>query len=261
MLNKELEICLNIIKETNKLVLDIYNSSDLAVEIKEDNSPVTKADKLADKIIVQTLTEHFPLDGFLSEESVDDKSRLNKSRVWIIDPIDGTKEYVAHTGEFTINIGLVLDHIPIFGIISIPVTGEIYYAIKNEGAFYLKDIDSKPQRIFANKKLNGLTALTSRFHNNEYEKDFLLRHHDVISSSKAVGSTIKGCLIASGKAEISYRHSSNTKEWDTCAMQIIVEEAGGHLLKFDKTPIRYNRDDVYNKDGYLIINRIENFLL
>ncbi len=261
MLNKELEVCLTIIKKTNRLVIDIYNSSDLEVEIKEDNSPVTKADKLADKIIVQSLKEHFPLDGYLSEESVDDKSRLKKSRVWIIDPIDGTKEYVAHTGEFTINIGLVEDHVPIFGMISIPVTGEIYYAIKDEGAFYLKDINSSPQRIFVNQKMSDLIALTSRFHNNEYEKDFLLRHRDVISSYKPVGSTIKGCLIASGKAEISYRHSSNTKEWDTCAMQIIVEEAGGYLLKFNKRPIRYNRDNVYNKDGYLIINRIENFLL
>ncbi len=261
MLNKELEVALNIIKEANKLVLDIYNSSDLDVEIKEDNSPVTKADKLADKLICSTFRKYFPDDGILSEESIDDKTRLDKSRVWIIDPIDGTKEYVAHTGDFTINIALAKNHIAYLGVISIPVTGEIYYAIKGEGSFYLKDSLAKPIRIHCNDKIDDLTVLVSRFHSNSIEQAMIEKHSDVIKHQKVVGATIKGCLIASGLAELSYRFSSNTKEWDTCAMQIIVEEAGGAILKFDKTPIRYNREDVYNKDGYLIINRIENFLL
>ena len=260
MLNKELDIALNIIKEANKLVLDIYNSS-FDVEIKEDNSPVTQADKEADKLIVSSLKKYFPDDGFLSEESLDDKSRLNKSRVWIIDPVDGTKEFVAHTGDFTINIALSIDHVASLGVIAIPVTGEIYFAVKGMGSFYLKDKDSKPIRIHSNDKINDLTTLVSRFHSNEIEQEMIKKHNDVIRHQKVVGATIKGCLIAQGFAEMSYRFSSNTKEWDTCAMQVIVEEAGGYILKFDKTPIRYNREDVYNKDGYLIINRIENFLL
>ncbi len=261
MLNKELDIALNIIKEANKLVLDIYNSSSFDVEIKEDNSPVTQADKEADKLIVSSLKKYFPDDGFLSEESLDDKSRLNKSRVWIIDPVDGTKEFVAHTGDFTINIALSIDHVASLGVIAIPVTGEIYFAVKGMGSFYLKDKDSKPIRIHCNDKINDLTTLVSRFHSNEIEQEMIKKHNDVIKHQKVVGATIKGCLIAQGFAEMSYRFSSNTKEWDTCAMQVIVEEAGGYILKFDKTPIRYNREDVYNKDGYLIINRIENFLL
>ena len=260
MLNKELDVALNIIKEASKLVLDIYNSS-FDVEIKEDNSPVTKADKEADKLIVSSLKKYFPDDGFLSEESLDDKSRLNKSRVWIIDPVDGTKEFVAHTGDFTINIALSIDHVASLGVIAIPVTGEIYFAVKGMGSFYLKDKDSKPIRIHCNDKINDLTTLVSRFHSNEIEQEMIKKHNDVIKHQKVVGATIKGCLIAQGFAEMSYRFSSNTKEWDTCAMQVIVEEAGGYILKFDKTPIRYNREDVYNKDGYLIINRIENFLL
>ena len=261
MLNKELDVALNIIKEASKLVLDIYNSSSFDVEIKEDNSPVTKADKEADKLIVSSLKKYFPDDGFLSEESLDDKSRLNKSRVWIIDPVDGTKEFVAHTGDFTINIALSIDHVASFGVIAIPVTGEIYFAVKEMGSYYLKDKDSKPIRIHCNDKINDLTTLVSRFHCNEIEQEMIKKHNDVIKHQKVVGATIKGCLIAQGLAEMSYRFSSNTKEWDTCAMQVIVEEAGGYILKFDKTPIRYNRQDVYNKDGYLIINRIENFLL
>ncbi len=227
MLNKELDIALNIIKEANKLVLDIYNSSSFDVEIKEDNSPVTKADKEADKLIVSSLKKYFPDDGFLSEESLDDKSRLNKSRVWIIDPVDGTKEFVAHTGDFTINIALSIDHVASLGVIAIPVTGEIYYAVKGMGSFYLKDKDSKPLRIHCNDKISDLTALVSRFHSNETEQEMIKKHCDVIKHQKVVGATIKGCLIAQGLAEMSYRFSSNTKEWDTCAMQVIVEEAGG----------------------------------
>lgn len=141
----------------------------------------------------------------------------------------------------------------------IPVTGEIFYATKNGGAFYLNG--DLPVKIHCNSKLNDLTALVSRFHTNETEKAMLDKHSDVIKHRKTIGATIKGCLIAKGEAEISYRFSSNTKEWDTCAMQCIVEEAGGFLLKFDGTPIVYNREDVYNKDGYVICNRKENFLL
>ena len=91
--------------------------------------------------------------------------------------------------------------------------------------------------------------------------DMIAKHSDVIKHQRKVGATIKGCLIASGQAEMSYRFSSNTKEWDTCAMQAVVENAGGFILKFDGTPIHYNREDVYNKDGYIICNRKENFLL
>jgi len=91
--------------------------------------------------------------------------------------------------------------------------------------------------------------------------DMIKKHSYVIKHQVKMGATLKGCAIAKGEAEISYRFSSNTKEWDTCAMQILVEEAGGFLLKFDGTPIRYNREDVYNRDGYIICNRKENFLL
>ena len=261
MLNKELEIAIKASIEASKVIMDVYNSNDLGVEIKDDNSPVTKADKAADKLIRGLLSSAFPEYGLLTEESVDDPSRLDKDYVFIVDPIDGTKEYVAHSGEFTVNIGLSYKHVAVMGIIMIPVTGEIYYAVKGQGAFYLKDKDAKPVRIKCNDKTTDLTTLVSRFHSNETEQNMIKKHSDVIKHQRVVGATIKGCIIAKGEAEMSYRFSSNTKEWDTCAMQAIVEEAGGHILKFDGEPIRYNRVDVYNKDGYVIVNRKENFLL
>ena len=261
MYKRELEVALNAVNSVRELILDIYNSSDMGVEIKEDNSPVTKADKAADKKIREILSTAFPLYSLLTEESVDDKSRLKNDYVWIVDPIDGTKDFVAKNGEFSVNIGLSYKHKAVLGVILIPVTGEIYYGVYKQGSFYLKDKDAKPVRIHCNNKIKDVTTLVSNFHSNQTEMDMIKKHSDIIKYQKKMGATLKGCAIARGDAEMSYRFSSNTKEWDTCAMQIIVEEAGGYLLKFDGTPIRYNREDVYNKDGYIICNRKENFLL
>lgn len=261
MYNKELNISLIAAIKASKAIMDVYKSNDLGVEIKFDNSPVTKADKAADKIIRDILSEAFPNYALLTEESVDNLNRLNNDYVFIVDPVDGTKDFVAHNDQFTINIGLSYKHEAVMGVIMIPVTNEIYYATKDGGAFYLKDENSKPIRIHVNDKTKDLTVLMSNFHTNEKELNLIKKHSDVISTMKHVGATIKACLIASGKAELSYRLSDGTKEWDTCAMQILLEEAGGYLLKLDGTPIRYNREDVYNRGGYLLINNKKNFLL
>ena len=261
MYEQELKVALNAVNSVRELILDIYNSADLGVEIKEDNSPVTKADKAADKKIREILSTAFPLYSLLTEESVDDKSRLDNDYVWIVDPIDGTKDFVAKNDQFTVNIGLAYKHKAVLGVILIPVTGEIYYAVEGLGAYYLKDKNATAERIRCNNKVSDVTTLVSNFHSNQTEMDMIKKHSDIIKHQKKVGATIKGCLIARGDAEMSYRFSSNTKEWDTCAMQILVEEAGGYLLKFDGTPIRYNREDVYNKDGYIICNVRQNFLL
>ena len=257
----ELEVALNAVNSVRNLILDIYNSNDLGVEIKEDNSPVTRADKVADKKIREILSTAFPLYSLLTEESVDDKSRLQNDYVWIVDPIDGTKDFVAKNDQFTVNIGLSYKHKAVLGVILIPVSGEIYYAAEGLGAFYLKDKNATPVKIHCNNKVRDVTTLVSNFHSNQTEMDMIEKHKDIIKHQLKVGATIKGCLIARGDAEMSYRFSSNTKEWDTCAMQVLVEQAGGYLLRFDGEPIRYNREDVYNRDGYIICNVKENFLL
>ena len=121
--------------------------------------------------------------------------------------------------------------------------------------------DGKTIQIHCNSKTNDLTTLVSRFHSNEEEQATIRKHSDRIKHQKIIGASIKGCIIAKGEAEMSYRFSSNTKEWDTCAMQAIVEQAGGLILKFDGEPIHYNREDVYNRGGYVICNCRENFLI
>lgn len=256
------ELLRRMIEAANKAktaILDVYTSADFHVEIKEDNSPVTDADIRSNEIIVNHLKEYFPNVAFLTEESVDDKARLENDEVFIIDPLDGTKDFVARNGQFTINIAYAYKHVATIGVILIPMRDELFYAVKNKGAFVVKN--GQTEQIHASKKTSDLRCYTSNFHMGQKEKEMLEKHKDKISKAESLGSSIKGCYIALGLGEISYRFSSNTKEWDTAAMQVIVEESGAHILKFDGTPIRYNRDDVYNRDGYVICNLKENFLL
>ena len=239
-------------------ILQIYNS-DFDVEIKEDESPVTLADKNADKVIREHLHAKFPTYAFLTEESEDDPSRLNNDFVWIVDPVDGTKDFVARDGGFTTNIALAYKHEAVVGVVVVPLTGEIYYAAKGMGAFYQKD--GVVTRIHVNDKLDNLTCYRSVFHSKQNEEDMIKKHSDKIKVIEKWGSALKPCRIAQGLGEITYRLSDGTKEWDTAASQVIVEQAGGIFLDTKGNRIMYNREDVYNRIGYVICNRIENFLL
>ena len=239
-------------------ILQIYNS-DFDVEIKEDESPVTLADKNADKVIREHLHAKFPAYAFLTEESEDDPSRLNNDFVWIVDPVDGTKDFVARDGGFTTNIALAYKHEAVVGVVVVPLTGEIYYAAKGMGAFYQKD--GVVTKIHVNDKLDNLTCYRSVFHSKQNEEDMIKKHSDKIKVIEKWGSALKPCRIAQGLGEITYRLSDGTKEWDTAASQVIVEQAGGIFLDTKGNRIMYNREDVYNRIGYVICNRIENFLL
>ena len=258
MWEKELEAAIEAGVKAIDGILKIYNS-DFSVEIKDDNSPVTLADKNADEVIRKHLHAAFPDYAFLTEESVDDLSRLNNDYVWIVDPVDGTKDFVARRGEFTTNIALSYKHEAVVGVVVIPLTGEIFFAAKGLGAFYRKGGVTKP--IHVNDKIDGLTIYRSVFHSNKYEDEVYEKYKDKILTVERRGSSLKACYIACGRGELSYRFTEGTKEWDTAASQVIVEQAGGLFLTFEKKRMMYNREDVHNHGGYIICNRIENFLL
>jgi 3'(2'), 5'-bisphosphate nucleotidase len=241
-----------------KVIMDIYTSG-FVIEHKLDTSPVTNADIQADKLIRRVLKEVFPHIGFLTEESTDDFSRLHMKDVWLVDPIDGTKDFIEKNGEFTVNIALVHDHQVVAGVIFAPALNTYYYAAKGQGAYVVRGSDTS--RIHVNSKTEDLTALTSRFHFHEKEKQVIEKHHDKIKHIQTVGSALKACHIAEGLAEISYRLTAGTKEWDTAASDILITEAGGYFLKPTKEKYHYNRQDVRNLDGYLIVNHMDNFLL
>ena len=241
-----------------KGILEIYNTN-FDVEIKDDNSPVTLADKNADKVIREYLHNKYPEYAFLTEESTDNKERLNNDYVWIVDPVDGTKDFVARDGGFTTNIALAYKHEAVVGVVVVPLTGEIYYAAKGLGAFYRHQGITK--RIHVNDKLDNLIVYKSVFHSTKQEEVMYEKYKDKIAKIEKWGSALKPCRIAQGLGELSYRLTDGTKEWDTAASQVIVEEAGGIFLDTKGKRIMYNREDVHNRIGYVICNRKENFLL
>jgi len=255
MYKDELKEALEAAKIASKKILEIYHTN-FNVEIKSDDSPVTEADKKADVLIRKHLGKAFPKYAFLTEESIDDGKRLLNDYVWIIDPLDGTSDFVNKDGEFTVNIALCYKHEIVVGVVAIPCSGDIYYASKGDGAFVIRNGIST--KICVNKKLDDLTFLVSHFHNTEKVMDVAKRHQDKIKHIEKIGSSIKACLIAEGKAEIYLKFDDNTKEWDTAAFQLIVEEAGGVMQKHNGEKIIYNREDVYNRNGFIIANRKEN---
>lgn len=259
MWEKELKAAIEAGEKAKIKVMEIYEKG-FDVEIKEDDSPVTIADKTADKIIRDYLKSLFPKYAFLTEESEDNKERLKNDYVWIIDPIDGTKDFVAKDGQFTINIALAYKHEVVVGVVIAPAIDEMYFASKGNGAFYQK-VGQKPVKIHVNDKIDDLTVLTSVFHFNKEEAALIEKHSDRIKHIMKKGSSLKPCAIAHGLAEITYRMSPNTKEWDTAACQMVVEEAGGLFVEPDGKRILYNREDVYNRNGYIVTNRKENILL
>ena len=258
MYSKELNAAIEAALRAKDEILKVYHQS-FEVEIKEDDSPVTIADKRADEIIRAYLSSIFPTHAFLTEESEDNLDRLNNDYVWIVDPVDGTKDFIAKDDEFTTNIALAYKHEIVVGVICVPAKDELYFASKDSGAFFLKD--GVKTQIFANQKTDNLTCLTSVFHMNKEEEDLIEKHKDKICYVSKAGSSLKACYIASGKAELSYRMSPNTKEWDTAASEIIISESGAVMVKPDLVKMTYNRKDVYNREGYIIANIIENVLL
>ena len=256
MWEKELEAAIEAGLLAKKKIMEIY-AQHFDVEIKSDNSPVTIADKSADEIIRNYLHEKFPDHAFLTEESTDNLDRLKNDFVWIVDPVDGTKDFVAKDGQFTTNIALAYKHELVVGVVVAPAIDELYFASKGNGAFYQK-LGQKPVKIHVNDKLNDLTMLTSVFHFTADEEAFIEAHKDRIKHVMKKGSSLKPCAIAHGLAEITFRSSPNTKEWDTAACQIVVEEAGGLFIEPNGNRITYNREDVYNRNGYIVVNRKEN---
>lgn len=259
MFERELEVMLKAAKEAREVIMNYYNKG-FHVEIKSDNSPVTEADKKSDSLIRKILKDEFPSYAFLTEESNDDLTRLSNDFVFIVDPVDGTKDFVAKDDMFTTNIALAYKGKVVVGVVAIPAKNEYYFALKGNGSFKIES-NGTVKKICVNDKTSDLTVLKSVFHENEKEKATIEKYKSKISKVEKVGSSIKACRIAEGSAEITYRFADGTKERDTAAFQCIVEEAGGLVIKFNKEPLTYNKKDVYNHDGYIVLNRIENFLI
>lgn len=258
MWEKQLAVAIKAGELAKRAILEIYKTR-FKVEIKKDKSPVTAADKKADKIISEYLKEAYPEYAILSEESKDDKSRLSNDNVWVIDPLDGTTNFIDKNDEFTINIALVHKHKVVVGVIVVPVTNEIYYATNHGGAFY--SLNGAVREIHVSRRKDSLRVLLSRLHHGKKEADIFKKYGSRIAKKTYVGAAIKACLIAKGEAELSIGLNDKTKEWDTAAAQILVKEAGGIYIEPNGTWLTYNRKDTTNRKGYVMANKRKNILL
>ena len=230
-------------------ILEIYRKG-FVVHSKEDSSPVTTADIASDRIIRKTL-EGMDI-AYLSEEEEDDQKRLTQRSLFIVDPLDGTQDFVNRDDSFSVNIAYVEDHKVLIGCIFLPTKESYCYALSDKGSYLVEK--GRERRIHVSNRTKDLVYLASRTHENEKEKEVHEKHSEWISRVERLGASMKGVSLASGEGDASVRFTSMTKEWDTCAMDLIVREAGGIFLDTKKRPFTYNRKDVYNRDGYAMFN-------
>ncbi len=243
-----MEKFLDIVKEAGKIILDVYEG-DFDVEYKEDNSPLTLADKRSNAFIVDFLKRLYPDIPIIAEESdnVPYAERKQWDYFWLIDPLDGTEEFVSRNGEFTINIALIHHGVPIFGIIHSPVRDATYYSVKGKGAFRIKDRTRERLPIFE-KDPNILKVIVSRSHYTDETKEFVNKLRERYGKIELIniGSALKLCLLAEGSADI-YPRFAPTMEWDIAAGHAIVSEVGGEILEYPSLkPLRYNKESLVN---------------
>jgi len=253
--NKGLSNCLpqviDIAHQAGQAIVEIYNR-DFTIEHKDDKSPLTEADMAAHHIIVDGLQALTPDIPVLSEESasVPFAERSSWHRYWLVDPLDGTREFIKRNGEFTVNIALIEDGQAIMGVIVVPVTGKSFYACRGQGAYSVAQ--GGDARAIHVRALNPdkIKIAGSRSHAGDRLKVFLdkVGHHELVS----MGSSLKSCLVAEGKADI-YPRLGLTSEWDTAAAQAIVEEAGGKITTLDMQQLRYNTKDSLLNPEFLVI--------
>lgn len=226
-------------------ILEVYGS-DFATEAKADASPLTEADLRAHRLIVAELAKLTPELPILSEESsqVGWEERRHWQRYWLVDPLDGTKEFVKRNGEFTVNVALVEDHVPVLGVVHVPVRGVTYVAAPGTGA-ERRDRDGGRSPIHvAIESRHPVRVVGSRSHRGASLDAFLERLQDF--EMVPMGSSLKFCVVAEGGADV-YPRLGPTSEWDTAAAQAVVEQAGGAVWTLDGEPLRYNlKPDILN---------------
>jgi 3'(2'), 5'-bisphosphate nucleotidase len=253
-LSQNLKLAIDAAIQAGKKIIEIYNSDDFNLEYKLDDSPLTIADTASNKIIENILeASNIPI---LSEEGniLDFNNRKNLKHLWVVDPLDGTKEFIKKNNEFTVNISLIENSVPVIGVIYAPALNVLYFSEKKLGAYkvFITNLDefdhSNPLRLPLVKKFKEYKVLTSRSHLNDNTLDYIdnLKVNNLKVVSVPMGSSLKFCLLAEGLADC-YPRFSPCMEWDTAAGQIICDEAGFKVIDLKTMkPIVYNRENLIN---------------
>jgi len=252
MYSTELNAAKELVIEAGRIVLKHYHG-EVEVGLKKGAEPVTQADKDSNAFLTSQIAALFPEDGILAEESKDGAERLNKNRVWIIDPMDGTKEFIEKIGQFAVMVGLAVQGRPVAGVVYQPTTETLFYAEKGKGAFASRNGHVSKLQVSAIREIPKMGMVVSRSH----------RSHLVTAIREALGITretgsgsvgLKVGLLAERTSDLYIHPNSKTKEWDTCAPQVILEEAGGRMSDCWGAPLMYNKPNVYNARGFVASN-------
>jgi 3'(2'), 5'-bisphosphate nucleotidase len=227
--------------QAGEKILEIYNT-EFSVEEKDDQSPLTAADMASHNVIVKGLEQLTPEIPVLSEESakIPFEERSGWETYWLIDPLDGTKEFIKRNGEFTVNIALIHQGVPVLGVVYVPVSGVTYAGCEGKGS--VKEVPGEGEKVIKVRKLSQgpIAVVGSRSHRGESLEAWLAKvgEHEIVS----MGSSLKICLVADGSADV-YPRLGLTSEWDTAAAHCVVEQAGGFLTDTEMKPLRYNTKD------------------
>ena len=245
----ELDIAIKAAREAGNAILEIYQG-DFKTSKKNDDSPITDADLKSNEIIKEILsqTEH----TILSEEDKDDPSRLSKDIIWIIDPLDGTSDFIDKTGEFTVMIALIKNKKPVLGVIGWPTEKTFFVAQKGSGAFRYSNDEWKKISVTTLAELSKCRAIGSRHHLSDKEKLFIKKLG--IKDFTSIGSSLKVGKISSGEAEVYITTTNKMKEWDSAASYCIISEAGGKMTDMLGNDITYNNKEIFHQNGILVTN-------
>jgi 3'(2'), 5'-bisphosphate nucleotidase len=257
---RELRVAAELARRAGAAAL-VYYGKPLRVEHKEEfDEPVTQADRAVNELIVRALQEAFPDDGILAEESVDTARRLARERVWMVDPLDGTKGFIAGTGDFAVQIGLAVAGRSALGVLYAPAADVLYWAARGHGAWVLrptseagKSMQAERLRVTQERELSRMRLAESRSHRGP-RMDAVVRALGVRAEVKSHSVGIKVGLLVERQADLYIHLSPKTKQWDTCAPEAVLTEAGGRMTDLWGEPLVYNSPDVLNRNGLLASN-------
>ncbi|MEP6920862.1 MAG: 3'(2'),5'-bisphosphate nucleotidase CysQ [bacterium] len=252
----ELRVAIDLAREAGAAILEFYQTP-LVVQQKHDldgREPVTEADRVANELIVDALRQKFPGDGILAEESIDTDHRLDKDRVWMIDPLDGTNGFIDGNGDFAVQIGLTKNGECVLGVVYQPLTDVLYRAVRGQGSWIERpDFDAERTHVSEQTELPRMRLAASRSHRSP-RMDRVVKAFQVKDEIRRGSVGIKVGLIVEQQCDLYVHLSPRTKQWDTCAPEIILSEAGGRLTDLFGQLLRYNSPDVQNRNGIVASN-------
>ncbi len=252
MLADELELATTLARRAGELVLSLQ-STGLPVEHKAGDEPVTEADRRASALIVDALAQAYPADAILSEEAADDRSRLTRDRVWMIDPIDGTRDFIRGEDGYAVMIGLLVGATPTLGVVYQPIGDRLYTAVRGQGTYYTVGGERRSVRVSAIARTEELRMVASKSHRDEVITE--VRRSLGISDELNVGSVgLKLGLIARGERDLYVNPKGKSKRWDTLGPQVLLEEAGGRLTDAQGRAIDYRAEELANLYGLIASN-------